>query len=91
VDTGALLGPAEGREALAVVAFVGGQDRVGLRRAADRGVAGQPDQVEQAAKRHGEVALAFEVGHAPARQFVPQEPLQAVLGDRLKAAPAARR
>jgi hypothetical protein len=59
VDAGALLGPPEGREALAIVTLVGGQHRVGLRRTADRRVAGQPNQVEQAAKRHGQVTLAF--------------------------------
>jgi hypothetical protein len=85
VDAGALLGPAEGHEALPATALMGLEHRVGLLRAADRGVAGQPNQVQQAAKRHGEVTPALEVGHPFARQLIPQERLQAVPGDRLEA------
>ena len=56
----------------------------GLRPTADRRVARQPDQLQQPPQRGSDVQLAIQVGQPLARQLIPQERLQPVLGDRLE-------
>ena len=79
-DPGGGIGLAEGLEALLVAAFVGLEDRAGLLRAAECGVAGKAEQVKGAAQRVDDPAVVIGVCEPLHRQAVPEKGLHPFLG-----------